>query len=124
VYEDRKHPVAAWKAAVAQAVYDHYDGERHDPFVGALQVNLLLVMPRPKSIPKGQPSRRHHIVKPDGDNLAKSILDAITGTGMLWTDDSQIAVLGVTKLTARLGEEPHAVITMSPLGPYLDTGEA
>jgi crossover junction endodeoxyribonuclease RusA len=44
--------------------------------------------------------------KPDPDNLAKAVMDALTDCGM-WRDDAQIVVLEVTK---RFGQIPGARI--------------
>lgn len=41
--------------------------------------------------------------KPDGDNIAKAILDALNG--VLWVDDSQCAGLTVSKEWGRAGEQ-------------------
>jgi Holliday junction resolvase RusA-like endonuclease len=58
---------------------------------GALKLEVLFVMPIPKSWSKkkreamvGQP----HICKPDIDNLLKSVLDELEGT--IYRNDSQI----------------------------------
>lgn len=45
----------------------------------------------------------------DVDNLVKPILDAITMTGAVWKDDSQVVDLHVVKATA---QEPHVEITI------------
>ena len=63
-------------------------------------VNLVFGMPIPQSTPK---SRREamregvirHTKRPDVDNLAKSVLDALNGVA--WEDDSQIVRLSVSK---------------------------
>ena len=46
-------------------------------------------------------------VKPDVDNLSKTILDALNG--VLWRDDAQVVDLHITK---RYAAEPQTVITV------------
>lgn len=44
--------------------------------------------------------------KPDLDNVAKNVLDALTASGTAWADDSQIARLSITKRWCGEDEEP------------------
>ena len=87
-----------WKAQVALAAKASLYGVF--PLPGPLGVSLAFYMPRPKghfgkkglkasapSFPTG---------KPDVDNLAKAVLDALTQVGM-WVDDAQIITLMVSK---------------------------
>lgn len=79
---------------------------------GALRLNLLFCMPIPKSISKKKKEKLFYVSKrPDIDNLAKAVMDAINQVG-LWEDDSQIAVLEVSKIYA---EEPRCVIYIQEL---------
>lgn len=71
---------------------------------GALVVDILCVFPRPKG--KAGQLRQFHMVKPDADNCAKAILDA--GNGILWTDDSQVMSLRVTKAYG----EPKVILSV------------
>jgi len=73
------------------------------PLEGPLSVNLVFVLPRPKSRRKDV----HHTVKPDLDNLIKWILDV--ANGILWEDDKQITSVGSTKI---YGEQPRTIITV------------
>ncbi len=45
-----------------------------------------------------------HVQKPDEDNVSKWIKDA--GTGLLWTDDSQVAQCRTHKVIAAQGDRP------------------
>lgn len=81
----------------------HPPGAEH--FESALQCTLTLTFARPKShrtakglLRKGVPER--HIYKPDTDNLAKFIMDALNG--VYYKDDSQVYQLSVLK---RYGDE-------------------
>ena len=82
---------------------------------GALAVRLEVAVAVPASCP---PKRRAEAlagvvrpaVKPDCDNLSKTVLDALTG--VLWRDDAQVVDLHVTKHYAA---EAGAVITVRQL---------
>ena len=63
----------------------------HEIFTGAIEVDLKIYRNRKSATAKNFG---------DVDNLAKSILDAITMTGAVWNDDSQITDLHVTQATA------------------------
>ena len=77
--------------------------------VGALELNLIFCMPIPKSISKKKREQLHYVIKkPDVDNLAKAVMDAMNNTG-IWEDDSQIASLQVKKIYS---EEPRCLITI------------
>ena len=77
------------------------------PLEGPLSINLVFVMPRPKSRSKKE---IYHAVKPDIDNLIKWILDV--GNGILWDDDKQVVSVGSVKI---YGAEPRTIITVSGL---------
>ena len=79
---------------------------------GALQLNLLFFMPIPKSISKKKREQLKYVIKkPDVDNLAKAVMDAMNNAG-IWEDDSQISRLDVLKV---YGEEPKCIITVIEL---------
>ena len=71
------------------------------PFAGPVSVSIMCIMPRPKSAPKRQPNRAWHAKRPDADNLAKSVLDALSAW---WVDDCQVAELQVRKIVASIHE--------------------
>ncbi len=91
---------------------------------GPVSVEILFLMQRPKSLPK---KVKHHVKKPDIDNLTKAILDGLNG--VLWKDDSQVCELVARKIYTR--DEPGVVLTVSeydaePVGViagYLEGGE-
>jgi Holliday junction resolvase RusA-like endonuclease len=77
------------------------------PLVGPLDVFIEFVMPRPKAMiwkTRSMPSVKHD-KKPDLDNLAKAVLDSLSG--IAWVDDSQICVLQLCKRIASGGEQSH-----------------
>ena len=52
-----------------------------------------------------------HTHKPDADNVAKSVLDAIQGEGGAFVDDSQVTMLILEKIYA---EEPYVEVRIYP----------
>lgn len=95
----------AWRSAVTDAIAAAlvFDG---DQCADAVEVELLFVMPRPKSV-----TRKFMTVKPDADKLARSVLDSITDSG-LWADDSQVVGLLVRKAYEQPTVEPGVFITI------------
>lgn len=77
--------------------------------VGALELNLTFCMPIPKSISKNKREQLHYVTKkPDIDNLAKAVMDAINQVG-IWEDDSQVSRLVVGKIYS---DEPRCIISI------------
>lgn len=54
-----------------------------------------------------------HEKKPDLDNLAKSVLDALNG--IVWRDDAQVASLSMSKQIAAGDECPGVLIRVGRL---------
>lgn len=106
----QKHPVNAFKASVALALREKYDGA---PLGGPISLAVLFVMPRPQNMMwKTKPMRREpHTKKPDVDNLLKSVVDAMNK--LAWRDDSQISFCFASKMIADGNEQPHVEITIS-----------
>jgi len=87
-----------WKSCVAVAVREWADAKLE----GALSVTLTFFMPRPKKhfttsgqLKAGAPCYLY-ANKPDADNLAKAVLDALTAL-RVWGDDDQVVELIVRK---------------------------
>jgi len=90
-----------WKGQVAMAA-KHKRPE--GPLEGPLELILGFYFPRPKShfrtgknahiLKKGVSD--FHTSKPDSDNLAKAVMDAMTQLGF-WVDDSQVCHLSIRK---------------------------
>ena len=95
-----------WKRTVQSQVLDSLNGqaEIHE---GPLSLQLRFYLARPKSLPKRV---MHHIKKPDADNLAKGVKDAMRG--ILYHDDSQIVELLIRK---EYNAQPRVVIAMEIL---------
>ena len=78
------------------------------PYAGDIMIQLLFVMPRPKS--HYRTGKYKHLLKdifkdtiyhsftPDLDNLVKMICDTVQGKDRMIVDDSQICVLDAQKL--------------------------
>lgn len=79
-----------WKSAVMAAAKEKGEGVT---FTGPLALSLSFYFARPQSHfgAKGlKPSAPvFHTKKPDADNLAKAVMDAMTDAGF-WTDDCQV----------------------------------
>lgn len=90
-----------WKQATRNFKYD-----REQP----LYVNLVFGLPIAKSTPKGKAEQMaqgiiRHTKKPDVDNLAKAVMDSLTGVA--WCDDSQVVKVSIFKEYAK---EPYVYI--------------
>lgn len=77
-----------------------------------LSINVLAVMPIPKSTNKKNRQAMldleiMHMSKPDVDNILKCILDALNGYA--YPDDKQIVDAGITK---QYGEEPKVIVEL------------
>lgn len=93
-----------WQAEAAAAVADVMsvfpDGTF--PIEGPATVGLIITVARPKTTKLPHP-------KPDVDNYAKPVLDAMTKAGV-FRDDSQVAMLAVLK---KWGDEPSIGIEIT-----------
>lgn len=96
----------AWKAAVRDA----WSKSGSAKFAwGPLGVSLSFTMSRPKSHYRTNGLLKSdaplmHTKKPDCDNIAKAVLDALTDAGA-WTDDAQVVLLNVAKRCCHAGQE-------------------
>lgn len=98
----------AWKATIEAAVRPRL------PFGGpesAYKVSLIFVLKRPIRLARARNAWIPHTAKPDADNLAKAVLDAMTRAGA-WEDDSQVSSLRVMKYYGTAGERTGVMITI------------
>lgn len=88
---------------------------------GPLRLEVCAVFERPKSRPScidaatwatGAACWRPST--PDGDNIAKAVMDALNG--IAWTDDAVVCELVSRKRYAAQGEAAHTEVTVSTLG--------
>jgi len=92
VFHVRAEDVCAWQTVI-RMVAEAMVPKPHPAFpTGAVHLELRFHMPRPKKMRPG----KWHIRRPDAGNLAKPVEDALTG--IAYRDDSQIAVLHVSKV--------------------------
>jgi Holliday junction resolvase RusA-like endonuclease len=105
-YTPAKHPANAFKAAVRLAAAGSVT------LHGPLFVSIKFIFPRPKGMRwKNKPMPRYaKTSKPDADNLAKAVLDALNG--IVWDDDAQVFDLRIIKVVAGGDEQPRTEITV------------
>ena len=86
-------PVNPWRKAVAQVAKESAPRLMEGP----LAVRIACYFKRPKRLMRRRDPEGPvlHIAKPDSDNLAKAVLDALNG--VLYYDDCQVAELVVRK---------------------------
>lgn len=80
-----------WQAEAAKALKSVTPPET--PFEGPVVVGIDIRVVQPKTTKLPHP-------KPDVDNYAKAVLDALTADGRFWSDDSQVQTLIVDKAWA------------------------
>jgi Holliday junction resolvase RusA-like endonuclease len=108
----KAHAVHAFKATCRMAF------ELSSPpnvLFGALAIEMVFVLPRPKLPKKLGTHRLPHAKRPDFDNLEKSVVDALTG--LAWNDDAQLCDVRTMKWVAAADEVPHVEITIRRLDP-------
>lgn len=89
-----------WRAAVANAAFKAMSDAGLDPFDEPVVVDVVFLMPRPKSVTRQWPS-----VAPDTDKLCRAIGDALSVDSPVLTDDSRIVKWGnPTKIYADIRE--------------------
>lgn len=89
-----------WKSCVAAAARPHLPAT---PLEGPIRLYLSFRFERPKShfTKKGKrPDAPTYVAKkPDADNAAKAVMDALTQLGA-WRDDAQVVILEIWKVYA------------------------
>lgn len=112
-YVPARHPVQNYKKLIAEAA-GLYKGVM--PTDGTYFAILTFVINRPQQFmkKKSPEGRMYHNRTPDGDNFAKSTLDAMTG--ILYDDDSQVAVMTINKMYAAKHELPSVTVQLQQLG--------
>lgn len=109
-----RHPVITndnprnkgWAQTVAGAAQQHrIDG---CPFKGPIVLEMVFLMPIPKSLPKRAPA--FMLKKPDVDKMTRSVKDALSG--VLYIDDKQVVHTDVKKMYC---EAPGVMVRLSHL---------
>ena len=105
---------ADWEHFAAVEMRSQY--ESSEPMTGPLGCEIVAVFARTAALLaknkigyKYPTWRLPHAVKPDADNIAKSVLDAVEKAGII-CDDKQIALLTVGKHYAMIHEEPRVEV--------------
>ena len=78
---------------------------RRELLSGALEMQIQFIMPMAQSWTKKKTLEmdgKFHTQVPDADNLAKAVIDSCNG--YFYKDDSQIAVLVITKIWGKFGQ--------------------
>lgn len=105
----------SWCEPYKRLIADSYRAQCGDlPYSGAVAVEITYRRPLPESRPKAVESEPDTF-KPDLDNVAKAVLDALNGVA--YEDDRQVTALTVRKLPRERGAEEEMTITIKP-----DTG--
>lgn len=108
-YTPKDSPVNAFKAACqlhAQMIFSESD--LLDEPIG---MDLVFVLPRPKSVPKRLgDGRQRHVSRPDVDNLRKAVQDALEG--IVYRNDSLVCESQTIKYRAAAGEQCSTTITI------------
>ena len=92
-YIPKDHSIHAYKQALQMFARIAMAGRT--PVDGPVLVTILFRFARPKSHTKAARLDDNHRQKPDLDNLAKAVLDALNG--ICWLDDSQVCQIRASK---------------------------
>lgn len=93
-----------WKLLVRDAANKAWQSNGKAVVFKPLSMVMSFAMPRPKGHYRSNGTLKSNAprfcsTKPDADNLAKAVMDALTNLG-IWHDDAQVCVLSVEKLYA------------------------
>lgn len=97
-----------WQADAAKLLADIKANV--EPFDGVVEVTILAVAERPKTT-------KLLVPKPDVDNYAKGVLDAITYAEKFWRDDTQVADLIARKRWSRPDRPAGIHVNITPIDP-------
>ena len=106
-------PGKDWRGDVKRFALEAQDGPLNE---GPIELRVTFQMPRPKAhfTSKGlkQSAPHYHTIRPDCMKLTRGLEDALTG--IIWKDDSQVAVQTVSKIYS---DRPGAVVEVWGLTP-------
>ena len=91
--------------------FENAPGRPPEPFSGQIAVCIMTYRQLPRSTPKSV-IREPDTHKPDADNVAKVVLDALNGVA--WLDDAQVTSLTVLKLD-RMREPERLRVSITEL---------
>lgn len=95
------HDYTAWKNQAAVMLRDLLPDD-YEAITAPVEVSIICAVERPKTTKLPAP-------RPDADNYAKAVMDALTQAGV-WKDDSLVVRLSVTKRWTQYGETPCVYI--------------
>lgn len=110
VYLPKDEPVIAYKQAIRMVAMNKFRGL---PWEGPVYMEILFLMPRPQNKywkTRAMP-RYPHDIKPDRDNLAKAVKDALNEVA--YRDDSQVCDGPISKWVCAGGETPKTIIKLA-----------
>lgn len=96
----------AWESRILAEYWAQCGGALH---TGEVSVEIVITRALPRSVREPDPDTH----KPDVDNVAKSVLDAISGTAFL--DDRYVTDLRVTKTMRAAGDVDVMVVRVSDI---------
>ena len=85
-----------------------------EPFDGPVRAVITASWPCRKPLKKSVRPAEWRVAKPDGDNIAKSVLDGCNG--IVYRDDSQVVDLVVRKRNAAQDEAPGVSVAFESVG--------
>ena len=102
-----------WKDAVSFAAKPSRPAS---PLSVPVRLSIAFLFPRPARLNRKSdpPGRVPHTAKPDIDNAAKAVMDALTQIGF-WTDDALVSGARISKAYAAKGEAAGAEIEIETL---------
>ena len=103
-----------WKTRAAIVFRNLYDGE---PLDVPVRVDVRIVVERPKRLlgPRQPHVRIPCVTRPDVDNFAKAVLDALTRSRVV-VDDAFVVELSVVKQYRALDEGPRVEVDVAKIG--------
>ena len=102
-YTSERHPVQAYKQAIALIAKQHC----REPIDGPVEITINLFCTRPKSVKGSTP---YKVTRPDLDNCVKAILDAMNK--IVYPDDGRVFRLHAAKYYCEPGTEPRTEIAI------------
>lgn len=99
-----------WKSSIAVAAKPFIPAQ---PIDTPVVLSICFYLPRPQRLcrKKDNPGMLPATCKPDLDNFAKAVMDALTVIGM-WVDDALVSQLNVRKLYHAVGSKPGAYVSI------------
>ena len=110
-YTPSNHPVQSFKAVCKLAAASRIS----NPLAGPVEVEIAFYFQRPSNKTwKTRPMPLEvKTTKPDLDNLAKAVMDALNGVA--WIDDAQVCKIVLSKWIVAGGEPVQSVIKIKEI---------